>query len=98
RVSTVRDSIEQACATGATANLVDQLAQLDSTERALLAERRTRLAATRRRCIVAFVLAMLGAVAAVIVARLFPMCQRRLRQSLPDIFVPMGGEWFPKRA
>ena len=28
----------------------------------------------------------------------FPMCQRRLRQSLPDIFVPMGGEWFLKRA
>jgi len=27
-----------------------------------------------------------------------PMCQRRLRQSLPDIFVPMGGEWFLKRA
>ena len=27
-----------------------------------------------------------------------PMCQRRLRQSLPDILVPMGGEWFLKRA
>jgi hypothetical protein len=27
-----------------------------------------------------------------------PMCQRRLRQSLPDIFVPMGGEWSPTRA
>jgi regulator of protease activity HflC (stomatin/prohibitin superfamily) len=27
-----------------------------------------------------------------------PLCQRPLRQSHPDIFVPMGGEWFPKRA
>ena len=25
-----------------------------------------------------------------------PMCQRRSRQSLPDIFVPMGGEWISK--
>ena len=31
-------------------------------------------------------------------SRRCPMCQRRLRQSLPDIFVPMGGEWFSKRA
>jgi hypothetical protein len=27
-----------------------------------------------------------------------PLCQRHLRQSLPDIFVPMGGEWSPRRA
>lgn len=26
--------------------------------------------------------------------RVSPLCQRRLRQSLPDICVPSGGEWF----
>jgi repressor LexA len=27
-----------------------------------------------------------------------PLCQRRLRQSFLDIFVPMGGEWSSRRA
>jgi integrase/recombinase XerD len=38
------------------------------------------------------------AVIAQIADTAIPLCQRHLRQSLPDIFVPMGGEWSPIRA
>jgi diguanylate cyclase (GGDEF)-like protein/PAS domain S-box-containing protein len=86
RVSAVRDSIEQTCATGAASNLVDRLARLDATERALLADRRERLAATRRWCIIAFVLAMLGAVAATLVARLYERRAVRALHASEELF------------
>ena len=86
RVSAVRESIEHACATGAVSSLVDHLAQLDATERSLLAERRERLVETRHWCIIAFVLAMLGAVTAAATARLFERRAVRALHASEELF------------
>lgn len=86
RVWAVRESIEQACATGAVSRLVDHLVQLDATERSLVAGRRERLAATRRWCIIAFVLAMLGAFAATVAARLFGRRAVRALHASEELF------------
>jgi diguanylate cyclase (GGDEF)-like protein/PAS domain S-box-containing protein len=68
RVRALRASVARRCAGDPEPHLVAQLAALDATERQLMAERRDRLATTRRFAIVAFIGAAIAAMALVALA------------------------------
>ncbi|CAN5736664.1 hypothetical protein BH11MYX3_BH11MYX3_16390 [soil metagenome] len=81
RTPALRGSIERQCSGQVAPSIVGQLSELDETERELMAERRERLADTRRLAITSFVLSTLGAMAAVIVAGLV---QRRANRAIGE--------------
>jgi len=79
RVAALRDASEEVCVGAASDGAIDQLAQLDDTERELMAHRRARLETVRLWTLSALAFATLGAIAAVSSARVL---QARATRSL----------------